>query len=179
MRRVVFAVLIGFAVLTLVVAFTRPPDANASVAYTSGYSFEQTYGTALRMVRVDMGFKVIEKDKDLGYILFEYSSPESGKRVTNGSIEIIETKSGSNVSVQVPAMPRYHEQMLIDALTKKLENDHGAPPAHDKSKGKDDKSKDKDKDGEKDKDKDGSGDKKPEDGPKDDDFTPDEPYAKK
>lgn len=176
MRRVVFAVLIGFAVLTLVVAFTRPPDAQASVAYTSGYSFDQTYGTALRMVRVDMGFKVIEKDKDLGYILFEYSSPESGKRVTNGSIEIVETKSGSNVSVQVPAMPRYHEQMLIDALTKKLESEHGAPPAHDKDKS--DKSKDdaaKDKDKNKDKDKDDSGEKKPE-GPKDDDFTPDEPF---
>ena len=63
-------------------------DASASVAYESPYTFEQTFGTALRLVRVDLGFKLVEKDVANGYLLFEYRSPESGSRVTQGSIEV-------------------------------------------------------------------------------------------
>ena len=64
----------------------------------------------------------------------------------DGSIELVETRNGTSVSVQLPSMPHYHEQMIIDSLTKKLVEEYGAP-AVDKSKK--DKSKDK---GDKDKD---------------------------
>ncbi len=150
MRRVIQILLLGFAASVLVLALTREPDASASVAYASPYTFDQTYGTTLRMLHVDMGFKILEKDKDLGYILFEYTSPESGNKAVSGSVELIETKGGTNVAVQVPAMPQYHEQMLVDSLAKKLSKEYGAPPA----KKKDDADKSKDKDGDKDKDKD-------------------------
>jgi hypothetical protein len=166
MRRLIHILLLGFAASVLVLALTREPDASASVAYASPYSFDQTYGTALRMLHVDMGFKIVEKDKDLGYILFEYTSPESGNKAVSGSIELVETKNGTNVAVQVPAMPQYHEQMLVDSLAKKLSKEYGTPPAKkkddgDKGKDKDgDKGKDKDKDGgDKDKDKDADKDK--------------------
>ena len=77
---------------------------------------------------MDLGLKIVEKDKDLGYILFEYTSPEAGTRVTNGSAELVESKQGVQVAVQLPQMPRYHEQMIVDQLAKKLEAEHGAPP---------------------------------------------------
>ena len=164
MRRVIHVLLLGFAASVLIFALTREPDASASVAYSSPYPFDQTYGTTLRMLHVDMGFKILEKDKELGYILFEYTSPESGNRTVSGSIELVETKNGTNVAIQVPAMPQYHEQMLVDSLSKKLSKEYGTPPARkkdDKDKAKDDKEKDKakDKDGEKDKDKDKDADK--------------------
>jgi hypothetical protein len=168
MRRVVTVVLIAFAASMIILALTRAPDAEASVAYSSPYSFDQTYATSLRMLRVDMGFKILEKDKDLGYILFEYTSPESAKPVP-GSIELVETKSGVNVGVQIPAMPQYHERMLVDQLAKKLGTEYGEPPKpadKDKDKSKD-KDADKDKDKSKDKDKDGADKDKPKDGDKD------------
>lgn len=156
MRRAVHVVLLGFAALVLIFALVRSPDASASAAYHSQYSFDETYATSLRLLHVDMGFKILEKDKDIGYVLFEYTSPESGSRVCNGSIEVVETKTGTNVVVNVPEMPQYHEQMIIDALAKKLEKEYGPPPvARDKSKSDKDKAKDGDKDKDADHDKDG------------------------
>ena len=32
------------------------------------------------------------------------------------------------VTVQLPQMPSYHEQVLLDELVKKLQTDHGEPP---------------------------------------------------
>ena len=157
MRRFLWIVLVGFALLMVGFALTRAPDANASVAYVSPYTFEQTYGAGLRLLRVDLGYKLLEKDKDNGYILFEYTSPESGNKIYAGSMELVETKEGVHVAVQIPQMPQYHERMIVDQLAKKLSTEYGEPPKKDKSK-----DKDKPKDGDKDKSKDG-------DKPKDDD----------
>ncbi len=173
MRRFLQISLALFAASMFWLALSRAPDANASSNYESPYTYEQTFGTMLRLVRVDLGLKIVEKDKDLGYILFEYTSPEAGNRITNGSAELIAAKGGVQVAVQLPQMPRYHEQMIVDQLAKKLEAEHGAPPAKkpeptpskDKNKGKDwDKGgKDWDKDRPKDEDKPKEGDKPKED----------------
>jgi hypothetical protein len=32
------------------------------------------------------------------------------------------------VSVQLPTLPQYHEQMILDALARKLTTEHGDPP---------------------------------------------------
>ncbi|AKT38028.1 hypothetical protein [Chondromyces crocatus] len=119
----VLALALGVTAVGLVTA-----EANAGAAYDSPYTYEQTFGTALRLVRVDLGMKVTEKDVEHGYILFEYTSPESGKRVSQGSIEIVGAKRGVHVAVQLPSMPQYHEQMILDGLVKKLSTEHGEPP---------------------------------------------------
>ena len=103
--------------------------AEASVAYASPYTFEQTFGTALRLIRVDLGCTITEKDVENGYLLFDYTSPESGSRIHHGSIEVVRGKLGAHVSVQLPTLPQYHEQMIVDALAKKLQREHGDPPA--------------------------------------------------
>ena len=103
--------------------------AEASVAYESPYTFEQTFGTALRLIRVDLGCAITEKDVENGYLLFDYTSPESGSRIHHGSIEVVRGKLGSRVAVQLPTLPQYHEQMIVDALTKKLRKEHGDPPS--------------------------------------------------
>src|SRR5687768_5665630 len=72
-------------------------EASAATAFESQYTFEQTYGAALRLVRVDLGLKVTEKDPENGYVLFEYKSPESGGRVSNGSIEVVKGRDRNHV----------------------------------------------------------------------------------
>ena len=119
------AFLVGGVVLAP--AFER--EALAATAYESPYTFEQTWGTTVRLVRVDLGLEITEKDPEHGYLLFKYTSPESGKRVHAGSIEIV--KSGKDVvrvTVQLAAMPSYHERMIVDALAKKLHVEYGDPP---------------------------------------------------
>ncbi|WP_437735391.1 hypothetical protein [Sorangium sp. So ce1335] len=128
MRRLSPIALLVAALAAPAVALLGARDASASVAYASPYTFEQTYGTALRLVRVDLGFKIVEKDVSNGYLLFEYRSPESGSRVTQGAIEVVNGRAGVHVAVQLPAMPQYHEQVLLDGLVKKLIAEHGDPP---------------------------------------------------
>lgn len=125
MRRPVLAFLAVTAATALAVLSTREADAKAG--FDSPYTMEQTFGTALRMVRVDRGYKITEKDPAAGYVLFEYTSTESGDRVVPGSIEMVPSGDSVKVVVQLPQMPRYHEQVLADALQKKLKTELGEP----------------------------------------------------
>jgi hypothetical protein len=104
-------------------------DARAKSAYESAYGFDRTWNAGLRLVRVDMNLKVTEKDETNGYMLFDYKSPESGKPVP-GSMEFIRAKDDGavRVVVQIPQMPGYHEQVLVDSLARKLRNEYGDPP---------------------------------------------------
>lgn len=107
------------------------PQASAKSSYESGYGFDRTWNAAVRLVRVDMGLKVTEKDEQNGYLLFEYRSSESGAKTTPGSLEIVRPKDAGGpvrVVAQLPQMPRYHEQVLIDALAKKLRQEYGDAP---------------------------------------------------
>jgi hypothetical protein len=132
MRRLVQVVLLAAALAAPVLVAFHSEEAHASVAYESPYTFEQTFGTALRLVRVDLGCKITEKDADNGYLLFDYTSTESGKQVHHGSVEVVRARPGARVSVQLPSLPRYHEQMIVDALARKLATDHGDPPSRDR-----------------------------------------------
>jgi hypothetical protein len=128
MRKLVQIVLLAAALGAPAFVALRSNEAAASVAYESPYTFEQTFSTALRLLRVDLGCKITEKDADTGYLLFEYTSPESGKRVNKGSVEVVRTSKGAHVAVQLPALPTYHEQMIVDALGRKLTSEYGEPP---------------------------------------------------
>lgn len=104
-------------------------DAEAKGSYESTYGFERTWNAGLRLVRVDLALKVTEKDEANGYLLFDYKSPESGNKPVPGSMEFVRAKDGSvRVLVQIPQMPGYHEQVLVDGLAKKLRADYGDPP---------------------------------------------------
>src|SRR5262245_38618833 len=98
MRKLAQALLVAAALAAPAWIALHSGEAAATVAYESPYTFEQTYGTALRLVRVDLGCKVTEKDAENGYMLFEYTSPESGQQVHKGSIEAVRGAKGTHVS---------------------------------------------------------------------------------
>jgi hypothetical protein len=102
--------------------------AVAEATLESPYGYDRTWNAALRLVRVDNAFKVEEKDPSSGYILFEYRSPENAKP-TPGSVELVRGKEPAvSVRVRLPAMPHYHEQLLLDALAAKMRREYGDPP---------------------------------------------------
>jgi len=105
-------------------------DASAKSSYESSYGFDRTWNAGMRLVRVDLGLKISEKDEGAGYLLFDYLSPESGKKPVPGSMEFIRSKETGAVLVvvQIPQMPGYHEQVLVDSLARKLRNEYGDPP---------------------------------------------------
>ncbi len=121
------------AVCAVAVAFAivlSGPEASARSAYDSTYGYDRTWNAALRLVRVDMSLKVTEKDQENGILMFEYKSPE-GRAASPGSIELVRSKDPAvpvRVIVQLAQMPRYHEQLLVDSLAKKMRQDYGDPP---------------------------------------------------
>lgn len=142
LRRFLASFLAGTVIAASAVGMLISTDANARTAFQSSYTLDQNYGSALRMIRVDMGLKVTEKDPESAYIMFEYKSNESGQKVTPGSIEMVPQQGAVQVIVQLPQMPQYHEEVMANSLRKKLQQDHGDPPKRGEDRDKDKKKKD-------------------------------------
>jgi hypothetical protein len=104
------------------------PSASARVDGSSSYTKAQTYSAALRYVRVDLGYEVVEKDPDAAYLIFKYSAPGAGKASVTGTLEVVEANAGVRVFVSLPRLPEYYERVLRDGLLKKLRDEYGAPP---------------------------------------------------
>jgi hypothetical protein len=107
------------------------PTATAKTTFESNYGYEHTWTAATRLVRVDLGLKVTEKDEAAGYLLFDYVSHESGKKATPGSLEFARSSDPNgpvHVSAHLGAMPAYHERVLLDELLRKLRADYGDAP---------------------------------------------------
>jgi hypothetical protein len=102
--------------------------AGARVEAESGYSKAQTYSGALRYLRVDLGYEVLEKDPDAAYLVFRYLPPGQPKGGSTGTLEVVDRGDGVRVFVRLPSMPEYHEVVLRDGLMKKLRDEYGAPP---------------------------------------------------
>jgi len=117
---------VGCAALAIF-AVSHPQPASARASFESPYTLTQTYNAALRLVRVDLGLEITERDPSAAYILFAYRSSEGGARVVPGSIEMLDSGRTVRVVVQLTQMPRYHEQVLSDALAKKLREEYGDP----------------------------------------------------
>lgn len=115
--------------LFAVLAVALPPRAaGAVVRAQSEYPFDQVWNAAVRLVRVDLGFEVTERDAEGGFILFKYRGDMGG--TFNASLEIVRAAPDGKVGlvIQIPEMPRYSELWLLDRLNRKLRDEYGAPP---------------------------------------------------
>jgi len=101
--------------------------ALARVEGNSEYSKAQTFSGALRYLRVDLGYEVVEKDPDSAYLVFKYVPPGQPKGEAIGTVEVIEAGDRVRVFVRIPRMPEYHETVLRDGLLRKLRDEYGAP----------------------------------------------------
>jgi hypothetical protein len=127
------ALLGTFSGVLMVAAVAMTAAASAKSSYESPYGYDRTWNAALRLVRVDNGWKITEKDAANGYLLFEYASPESSK-TSAGSLELVRSRDADSfavsVLVQLPQMPHYHEQVILDALAAKMRREYGDAPEH-------------------------------------------------
>lgn len=119
--------MLGIAVVAL--ALLLPEGAGARRSDAHAYRFNQVWSSAIRLLRVDYGFPVRDRDRDIGFLLFDYT--DRG-RSHPGSLELVpfEAENGQSqirVTLSIPAMPAYVERMVLDKLTRKLREDHGEP----------------------------------------------------
>ncbi len=91
------------------------------------YSKAQTFSAALRYLRVDLEYEVLEKDPEAAYLIFKYAAP--GQRLSStGTMEIVGSEDRVRIYVKLPKMPEYHERVLRDGLLRKLRDEYGEPP---------------------------------------------------
>ena len=102
-------------------------SATARVGGDSEYSKAQTYSGALRYLRVDLGYEVVERDPDAAYLIFRYQLPGQNKLTATGTVEIVDSDGHVKLFVQIPTMPQYHERVLRDGLVRKLHDEYGVP----------------------------------------------------
>jgi hypothetical protein len=116
--------------------------ASARSEKTLGYVRDQAWPAAVRFVRVDENLKIIEKDADAGYLLFELK--EDGKSF-RGSLEVVDVVQDDRHEVRfvvsIDDRPSWEELQMLRRLERKLRVELGdpddAPPPPPKKKGDD------------------------------------------
>ena len=102
--------------------------AEARSEKTLAYQRDQAWPTAVRFLRVDAKLKVIEKDADAGYVLFEFVED---KKTFRGSLEVIEVvKDGRKLVrfvITIEDRPSWVEIEMLTKLERKLRVELGTP----------------------------------------------------
>ena len=120
--------------LGLLLALAAPAVAEAKSKKVFTYRYDTIWSTTVRLLRADKGYKVTDKDKETGYVLFVYPGRGSVKACA-ASMEIFATVDEEGfrrirVQLKIAHQPSYIEVALLDALEQKLRQEQGtAPPA--------------------------------------------------
>jgi hypothetical protein len=106
--------------------------ATAKNSRTFDYRFDSIWSSTIRMLRVDRGYKITDKDRDNGYVLFVFPGTGAVKQCP-ASLEIVPFADErgfrrQRVQLQIAHQPSYIEVNVLDALETKLRDDHGDPP---------------------------------------------------
>lgn len=116
------------AIIVAALVWLSPAIAAAKSQKKLAYTYEQVWPAAVRFLRVDEGFEIVEKDMDAGYVIFAVS--EDGKRF-RGSFEIVRVESdgrpGLLLLVGIEDRPSYMEQGILDRFEQKLRAELGSP----------------------------------------------------
>jgi hypothetical protein len=95
---------------------------------TLAYQRDAAWPAAVRFIRVDEGLKIIEKDGDAGYVLFELK--EEGKTF-RGSLEVmtvvVDGRTLVKFVMQIEDRPSWTEIAMLARLERKLRSELGSP----------------------------------------------------
>lgn len=102
--------------------------AEARSEKTLAYQRDQAWPAAVRFLRVDAKLKLVEKDADAGYVLFEYREENKTFR---GSLEVIDVvKEGRKLVrfvIAIEDRPAWVEIEMLTKLERKLRAELGTP----------------------------------------------------
>ncbi len=113
--------------IALALCATSAP-ALARSQKTLAYPRPESFAAAVRFIRVDEGLKMIEKDADAGYVLFELHEE---KKTFRGALEMIEVMQDGRHAMRfvmtIEDRPEWQEVQMLDRLEHKLRDELGAP----------------------------------------------------
>lgn len=114
----------------LVAAATARPLALIENRRVLSYPLEQVWPTAIRYLRIDRGYTIVDRDQEAGYMLFEFVL--DNKQVGSGSVEMFSTVDASgrpsvSVSVNTGAGPVHLPNSILDGIAAKVRAERGQP----------------------------------------------------
>jgi hypothetical protein len=94
------------------------------------YPIDHVWPTAIRYLRIDRSFEIIDRDRDAGYLLFEF--PLEEKRIGSGSLEMFATvdaagRASVSISVNTGAGPVHLPNSILDGIAAKVRAERGQP----------------------------------------------------
>ncbi len=108
---------------------TRPAPAWARSEKTLAYPVTRVFPAAVRFLRVDERVRIVEKDGDAGYVLFELT--EDGKTFP-GALELVVVESAGRPAVRlvlrIEDRPSYVEAAMLERFERKLRAELGSEP---------------------------------------------------
>jgi hypothetical protein len=117
------------AVLVAALVGGAPGLAAARSEKTIDYQAAKVWPTAVRFLRVDEGVKIVDKDADAGYVLFELV--DEGKTFS-GALELViaDDDQGPRVRmvIRIEDRPSYLEVAMLERLERKVRADLGSAP---------------------------------------------------
>jgi hypothetical protein len=112
------------ASILLLVCLSTPAFARSEK--NEPFDAAQVFPAAVRFLRIDAGVKIVEKDADSGYVLFDL---DEDKHTFRGALELVKTTVDGRESVRlvlrIEDRPEYEEQMLLEKLDQKLRHELG------------------------------------------------------
>ncbi len=122
----------GLSVVLVLLLFLTAfaPEAAAKTKRDFDVNYDILYYTCVRLIRVDMNWKIVDKDKEAGYILFEFSAKDIPP--TRASVELLRSAAPAKknapdpitVQVTVGAASSIEERMFLSDLSKKLKEEN-------------------------------------------------------
>jgi hypothetical protein len=93
-----------------------------------GYSPSSVWSPLVRFVRVDENLKIVDKDAEAGYLIFEL---RQDKKVFRGTLEVIAASKdyGARVIIDIADRPSYVELAMLERLERKLIAELGPAPS--------------------------------------------------
>lgn len=113
----------------LLLTFAAPIPAAAKAQSDYAYRLEDVFSTATRFVRVDRGCRLVDKDAEAAFVVFE--CPIDEKKVSRGSLELIRTtvngQEGVRLAILLPDEGHGVELRWMELLERKLRDERGSP----------------------------------------------------
>ena len=119
------------AIALAVAALAIPWRAEARSQVELPWPMAQVYPLAVRYVRVDRGCKIVDKDPDSAFLVFECPD-DGGKLSRHGALELIagevQQRPGVRLQVTLTDEPKFMEQRFLELLERKLKDERGPVP---------------------------------------------------
>lgn len=115
--------------VVVALALLAPGVTGARSGFSFPYALPVVFNTAVRLLRIDRGCQITERDAEAAYLLFECRDGKESKQVRRGALEVYALPGGVKGHLTLLDEPRYMEQRLLELLGQKLREERGDPPA--------------------------------------------------